>query len=283
MGYAIRNSIGSWPASILATLILWKLFKGRNWARILYNVGIPCSIILTGIRAVSQYAVNLTEARNPTNLMIESFHWGSFFTAIFFGIVGLYLINSQSARIWLRLPKRNKRIRDFPWWLFIFLASIIIPALLIFVEGTSKPMGVRPNVSHYPVEDQTSLRSTFQQAPNGSIPQSPSKPTAHNSGHVGASMPTAPSRSTVQPSANDSMPQAPLKPMTQNPVFQIKEGEHAGTSTSAAPPRQQPTVRQESQTHLPNKQPTESVQAVSQTSVQTEVVNGVIWTFRIWL
>ena len=137
METAIRSCVGSLPAFVLSVLVAWKAFKGRNWARWVLNIGLPATIVLAFLRAVSQSAV-VRYSFNVQASELETLFWIDFGVKTLLGIGALCCLNSRKSRTWLHLSQNNKHSRDFPWWPFVLFIVVLCPALLLLATGASR-------------------------------------------------------------------------------------------------------------------------------------------------
>jgi formylglycine-generating enzyme required for sulfatase activity len=143
---AARICVGASLRRMVMLLIIWKMFKGRNWARLFINLSIPIIVALSGMVAiVQQVSQSLGMARlNPVMLQ---YNWVFFTMSAICGIGSLYCLNYRTIRNWFHAPTRRKgSFHDSPWWVLVMLVLILGPAL-VFLKASVWPIPPTPQSS----------------------------------------------------------------------------------------------------------------------------------------
>jgi len=131
---SVQRSLVALPCQLLTVMIAWKLFKGRNWARILFNYFIPIGMLFALMQAVDRHFINLTNPMSA-NHSSEVIFWFNLLILTIMGIVTLCYLNSTEARNWFRLPKNWKTYSDQPWWVFVLLLVVLCPIVLFLAAN----------------------------------------------------------------------------------------------------------------------------------------------------
>lgn len=151
MNTAVSRSIATLPWKLLTVLFAWMLFKGRNWARGLFNLVIPLGILFALMQAIERHAVNIADKLHA-NYLAETIFWINLFASTFLGIGALCYINSTESRNWFHLPKERKTSTDYPWWIIVLLIVILCPVLL-FAKALYSP-NIKNRIADSPLESQ---------------------------------------------------------------------------------------------------------------------------------
>lgn len=250
MNSSVGRSLATLPWKLLTLLFAWKLFKGRNWARILFNLSIPIGILFALIQAIDRHAVNLTDSKYA-NFPSEIVFWFNFFVTAILGIVALWYLNSGNNRNWFHLPRERKSSSDYPWWILVLLLVVLCPVGL-FLKAVY--LTDEQTVTTYPLslqEQQNTIEQTDKQlalAKDGSGSEQYSTVPKNSNRHY--SNQRTERSNAAQDDGNTSI-QSNIE-MSRNLV----ESDYRTKSTIQSP---------DATTSIPR--------------IQTEVVNGIVWTF----
>lgn len=152
---SVQRSLATLPWKLLTVMIAWKLFKGRNWARILFNFFIPIGMLFALMQALDRHFINLAN-RMSANHPSEVVFWFNFVIFSVLGIVALHCLNSAKSRNWFRLPKERKTYSDQPWWVFVLLLVVLCPIVLFSTAINLADINTS-NTHTYTVQDQRAV------------------------------------------------------------------------------------------------------------------------------
>ncbi len=117
----------------IVLLVAWKLFKGKNWARIVYNVCAPIGVLQNTINAFGMKALSTTSTYDsplPDWLQTMNVFWAIVVVAVT-GCI-LWWINQKQSICWFTTAKAKKP--DRPWWILI-IGIIALCDLIVFLFG----------------------------------------------------------------------------------------------------------------------------------------------------
>ncbi len=160
MNTAVSRSVATFPWKLFAVLFAWMLFKGRNWARGLFNIAIPLGILFALMQAIGRHAVNMADKLHA-NYPAEIVFWFNLFASALLGIGALCYINSTESRNWFHLPKERKTSPDYPWWILVLSIVVLCPVLL-FAKAFYSP-NIKTRVADSPYSSLERQRAAVEQ------------------------------------------------------------------------------------------------------------------------
>ena len=115
----------------VAVFVAWKVFKGNNWARIVYNVCAPLGILQNSIQAFGMKVLSASPLYvSPLPNWFQNLNVFWALGIIVVHICGLWWINKEQSIRWFKEPKQTQSSR--PWW--IWIVSLLILCDLIVVS-----------------------------------------------------------------------------------------------------------------------------------------------------
>lgn len=157
MEKAVRSSIVSFPVALFSTWIAWAIFKGRNWPRLLANVGVPFTMLFAILQTALQFMID-HHNRSVESTELCLLYSIDLLIKLFLGIGILCCLNKRQSRLWLHLPRSNKHSHDFPWWTIVLLFVLLCPILLLIAPSSSRKNSFSRNQNG---KVQTSLARSF--------------------------------------------------------------------------------------------------------------------------
>lgn len=130
--------IGGTIALPFTVFVAWKLFKGKNWARIVYTIVAPLALLQESFYAFAAMAMSSDPlARKDSALLADwvitvNFIWC--IALIFSSICVLWWINRQESVAWFRRTKANRH--DCAWWAWVCLGILLCDAFALLIGGS---------------------------------------------------------------------------------------------------------------------------------------------------
>ena len=118
----------------VSVVVAWHLYKGKQWAKVLYSVFVVFSLLTVPIYHFGTKAMSMNSmVRNhitflPNWVLNIGVLWGVIVLVVF--ICGLRWVNQKESRAWLKSKKGSPN--NTPWWIWAVLFNLLsIVALIV--------------------------------------------------------------------------------------------------------------------------------------------------------
>lgn len=161
---AFRPIIGRFPQYFLTVFFAWKLFRGKAWARTLFNWLLPIELIVGGILMIGSTSDSLIQAslngENVSDLTLRTLPALSSFVVVCLFGTPLYLINRKGVRTWFSSTTGKTTPPKPRWWIWAVFYYVAVFGLTVFF-GVLAP---KNNKSVTKARNSESMLTTSQNA-----------------------------------------------------------------------------------------------------------------------